>query len=135
MRGKDATGAGRAPGIDAVPGPRAGAAALSRLPSAGRPARDDPSRPLLARLDRAPAGRPILLVAPGGYGKTTVLGQWVARAAAVCAWVVLDREDDDPSSLALHIALALQVALPLDAETLGLSERVLARRASTRPTC
>ena len=39
---------------------------------------------LLARLDRAPAGSLILLAAPGGYGKTTLLSQWVAQAAA-CA--------------------------------------------------
>jgi LuxR family maltose regulon positive regulatory protein len=127
MRGKDATGARPAPSLDALPGPRAGA---PQSPGAVRPPADRPGTirrvPLLARLDRAPAGEPILLVAPGGYGKTTLLGQWVARAADVCAWVVLDREDDDPSSLALHIALALQVALPLDAETLGLSDRVLA---------
>jgi LuxR family maltose regulon positive regulatory protein len=127
MRGKDATGLGPAPGLDALPGPRP---AAPLPPGAFRPPADRPGTirrvPLLARLDRAPAGAPILLVAPGGYGKTTLLGQWVARAASVCAWVVLDREDDDPSSLALHIALALQVAL--DAETLGLSERVLGRR-------
>jgi LuxR family maltose regulon positive regulatory protein len=81
---------------------------------------------LLARLDRAPAGSLILLVAPGGYGKTTVLSQWVAQAAAVCAWVTADRDDTDPGSLARHIALALQVALPLDARAVGLSARVTA---------
>jgi LuxR family maltose regulon positive regulatory protein len=128
MRGKHATGAGRAPGLDALPGPRA----TAPLPSAVRLPADRPGTirraRLLARLDRAPPGQLIVLVAPGGYGKTTLLGQWVARAAAVCAWLVLDQNDDDPSSLAPHIALALQVALPLDAEALGLSERVLARR-------
>jgi LuxR family transcriptional regulator, maltose regulon positive regulatory protein len=82
---------------------------------------------LLARLDRAPAGSPILLVAPGGYGKTTLLSQWVASAAAVCAWVTADADDNDPSSLALHIALALQAALPLEARTVGLSDRLHAR--------
>src|SRR3954452_16005785 len=128
MRGKHAAGAGRAPGLDALPGPRA----TAPLPSAVRLPADRPGTirraRLLARLDRAPPGQLIVLVAPGGYGKTTLLGQWVARAAAVCAWLVLDQNDDDPSSLAPHIALALQVALPLDAEALGLSERVLARR-------
>ena len=37
-----------------------------------------------------------------------------------------DRDDDEPGSLALHIALALQVALPLDAGAVGLSPRVTA---------
>src|SRR5947209_1905024 len=81
---------------------------------------------LLARLDRAPAGSLILLVAPGGYGKTTVLSQWAA-SAAVCAWITADAADNDPGSLALHIALALRAALPLEAPALGLSDRLEAR--------
>jgi len=79
---------------------------------------------LLARLDRARGGSLMLLVAPGGYGKTTVLSQWVAQAAVVCAWVTADPDDTDPGRLAWEIAVALQVALPLDARTLGLSAPV-----------
>src|SRR4051794_16497135 len=69
---------------------------------------------LLARLDSAPAGSLILLVAPGGYGKTTALSQWVPRAGAVSAWVRVGRDDNDAGRLARHIARALQVAVPLD---------------------
>ncbi|HYJ75097.1 MAG TPA: LuxR C-terminal-related transcriptional regulator [Kineosporiaceae bacterium] len=67
---------------------------------------------LLARLDRAPVAAMVLLVAPGGYGKTTLLSQWAARPADPCAWVTAGPDDNDPDLLALHIALALQSALP-----------------------
>ena len=63
-----------------------------------RAARDGPSRRLLARLDRAPASSLVLLVAPGGYGKTTVLSQWVARPPPCAPGSTLDRDDNDPES-------------------------------------
>src|SRR3954453_617672 len=76
---------------------------------------------LLARLDRPPAAPMVLLVAPGGYGKTTLLSQWAERSAPACAWVPADPGDNDPRLLALHIALALQAALPFDARVAGLA--------------
>jgi LuxR family maltose regulon positive regulatory protein len=82
---------------------------------------------LLTRIEAAPADAPVLLVAPGGYGKTTLLAQWAASAAAV-AWLTLGADDNDPTHLALRIALALQAALPLDAKAVGLSRRLRARR-------
>jgi LuxR family maltose regulon positive regulatory protein len=81
---------------------------------------------LLGRFDRMPEAA-VLLVAPGGYGKTTVLTQWAASAAAV-AWVTAGTDDNDPGSLALHIALALRAALSLDAEAAELLEPLSARR-------
>jgi LuxR family maltose regulon positive regulatory protein len=81
---------------------------------------------LLARFDRTPDAA-VLLVAPGGYGKTTVLTQWAASAATV-AWVTTGADDNDPGYLAQHIALALLAAFPVEAEEVGLSDRLRARR-------
>ena len=56
-------------------------------------------RPALGReLDRAVDV--VLLCAPAGYGKTTLLADWVnASSDADTAWVRVDRDDDDPRRL------------------------------------
>src|SRR5215212_3538034 len=66
---------------------------------------------LAAAPDRAPL---ILLTAPAGYGKTTVLSQWAAEDSREFAWVTVDEADGDPVRLAGHVALALHRIEPLD---------------------
>lgn len=59
------------------------------------------------------ARRPILLVAaPAGFGKTTLVAQWLAdeRGPSVAAWVSLDARDNDPVRLWTHVAMALEAA-------------------------
>ncbi|MEU4215749.1 LuxR C-terminal-related transcriptional regulator [Actinoplanes sp. NPDC026623] len=56
----------------------------------------------------------ILVTAPAGYGKTTVLGQWAAADSREFAWVTVDEADGDPVRLACHIAVALHRIRPLD---------------------
>jgi LuxR family maltose regulon positive regulatory protein len=50
-----------------------------------------------------------LLVAPAGYGKTTVLSEWAASDPRPFAWVGLDAEHDDPRALMATIGDALGV--------------------------
>jgi LuxR family transcriptional regulator, maltose regulon positive regulatory protein len=54
-----------------------------------------------------------LIVAPSGYGKTTVLSQWSERDERPFAWVSLDAEDNDPTRLLSAIALALDAVEPI----------------------
>jgi LuxR family transcriptional regulator, maltose regulon positive regulatory protein len=54
-----------------------------------------------------------LIVAPAGYGKTTVLSQWSERDERPFAWVNLDAEDNDPRNLLSAIALALDAVEPI----------------------
>jgi LuxR family maltose regulon positive regulatory protein len=59
------------------------------------------------------AQRPVTLIAaPAGYGKTTVVAQWLASPSrpATVAWVSLDASDNDPVRLWTHIARALDRA-------------------------
>ncbi len=49
----------------------------------------------------------VTLVAPPGYGKTTVLAQWSASQVRPVAWVSLDKEDNDPSVLLADAAAAM----------------------------
>jgi LuxR family maltose regulon positive regulatory protein len=66
---------------------------------------------LAAAPDRASL---ILLTAPAGYGKTSVLSQWAAEDSREFAWVTVDEADGDPVRLAGHVALALHRVQPLD---------------------
>src|SRR5438874_8564911 len=60
-----------------------------------------PRESLLARLDEGLGHKLTLLSAPAGFGKTTLVSEWVAarsegRDALSVAWVLLDRGDNDP---------------------------------------
>jgi LuxR family maltose regulon positive regulatory protein len=82
---------------------------------APRPGPDRVRRPrLLERLDAA-TGLPLTVVsAPPGFGKTTLLAQWVAtRPPGSTAWVSLDADDNDPVRLWAHVCAALGVHGPL----------------------
>jgi LuxR family transcriptional regulator, maltose regulon positive regulatory protein len=68
---------------------------------------------LVNRLRAAGAFPVVLVVAPAGYGKTTLLAQWAARDVRQFAWISLDERDNDPTILLRHIAAALDRVLPL----------------------
>jgi LuxR family transcriptional regulator, maltose regulon positive regulatory protein len=59
--------------------------------------------------------RPIVsVVAPPGYGKTTLLSQWAERNGQAFAWVSVDEADNDPKVLLSYIAEALDAVEPID---------------------
>jgi LuxR family maltose regulon positive regulatory protein len=62
----------------------------------------------------------ILVSAPAGYGKTTVLRQWVECDERPAAWLQLERLHDDPVALLCYLADALGEFAPLDPRTRGL---------------
>jgi LuxR family transcriptional regulator, maltose regulon positive regulatory protein len=58
--------------------------------------------------------RPIVsVVAPAGYGKTTLLAQWAERDGRAFAWVSVDEKDNDPKVLLTYIAEALDAIEPV----------------------
>ena len=73
-----------------------------------------PRLPLIERLalgDRCPI---VSVVAPPGYGKTTLLSQWAGRNGQAFAWVSVDEGDNDPKVLLTYIAEALNAVEPID---------------------
>jgi LuxR family maltose regulon positive regulatory protein len=54
------------------------------------------------------------VVAPAGYGKTTLLAQWAQRDPRRFAWITLDERDNDPVVLLRHIAAALEHDGPIE---------------------
>lgn len=74
-----------------------------------------PRERLLRRL-RASDGRPIVaVVAPPGYGKTTLLSQWAETDGRPIVWVTVDDRDNDPSVLLTYLAAGLERIRPIDA--------------------
>jgi LuxR family maltose regulon positive regulatory protein len=54
----------------------------------------------------------VLVSAPPGYGKSTVLGSWVQGWQGPAAWVSLDPGDNDPATFLTHLAEALSSVEP-----------------------
>jgi LuxR family maltose regulon positive regulatory protein len=72
---------------------------------------------LLARL-RAPRAVPtVTVVAPAGYGKTTLLALWAEADDRPFAWLSLDPHDNDPIVLLTHLAVTLDRISPLPLES------------------
>src|SRR5580704_3314236 len=68
---------------------------------------------LIGRLAREDLRPIVSLVAPPGYGKTTLLAQWAARDRQAFAWVSLDEQDNDPKVLLSYVAEALDAVEPV----------------------
>ncbi|MGH2388462.1 MAG: hypothetical protein ACRDIE_09690, partial [Chloroflexota bacterium] len=78
-----------------------------------RPVRLASRERLLVPLDAAAReGQVILLVAPGGSGKTTLVADWASRATLPVAWYHLDPSDRDTGRMLQGIVAAVDVALP-----------------------
>jgi LuxR family maltose regulon positive regulatory protein len=56
------------------------------------------------------------VVAPAGYGKTTLLAKWAEADPRPFAWVALDGRDDDALVLLRYIAAAIHGVEPMPAE-------------------
>ncbi len=69
-------------------------------------------RPRLSqRLGEGLARRLTLVCAPAGFGKTTLVSEWLRTLAGVsAAWLTLDEEDNDPARFLDYLIAALQSA-------------------------
>ncbi|MGE5648759.1 MAG: LuxR C-terminal-related transcriptional regulator [Bacillota bacterium] len=69
-----------------------------------------PRELLLARLERHADVHLVLLLTPAGYGKTTLMGQWmnrILRRRGQACWLTLDQADNDPACLMCYLYGAL----------------------------
>ncbi len=67
---------------------------------------------LLCRLDEGLARSLTLLVAPPGFGKSTLLAQWLASRGQPAAWLSLDAADNDPARFWTYVIVALETLHP-----------------------
>ena len=68
---------------------------------------------LIERLTRADAPPIVSVVAPSGFGKTTLLSQWAEQDGRAFAWVPVEDADNDPKVLLSRIAQALDAVEPI----------------------
>jgi LuxR family maltose regulon positive regulatory protein len=78
-----------------------------------------PSRPkivlrshLIERLNEGLHRKLTLISAPVGYGKTTLVSDWLSKLDIRAAWLSLDPEDDEPRRFWAYMVAALQTIQP-----------------------
>ena len=74
---------------------------------------------LLDRLTAASSVPVVALVAPPGYGKTTLLAHWVEQDPRPVVWLSADQHDNDPAVLLTYLAVALDRVEPIDPRVFG----------------
>src|SRR5574339_595406 len=67
-----------------------------------------PRQHILASLDAGLPGKITLVSAPAGFGKTTVVSEWIQDRGHPAAWLSLDKNDNDPSRFLIYLIAALQ---------------------------
>ncbi len=79
------------------------------------------SRPrLVERLNEGLHRKLTLISAPAGFGKTTLVSEWVAVSGQQTAWLSLDEPDNDPARFLTYLVAALQtVATDIGGGVLG----------------
>lgn len=86
------------------------------------------SRPRLVEALRHGAGQKLtVVVAPAGFGKTTLLATWLADGDEANAWVSLDVNDNEPTLFWAYFVRALQRIHP------GVGRRAIALLESSPP--
>ena len=68
---------------------------------------------LIERLANRDARPVVSVVAPAGYGKTTLLSQWAEHNGQAFGWVSVDEKDNDPKVLLSYVAKALDAVEPI----------------------
>jgi len=76
---------------------------------------------LTARLDE---GRRLTLVsAPAGFGKSTLVSEWIAGSGRPAAWLSLDSEDNDPTRFLIYLVSSLRtIPINIGDSLLGMLE-------------
>lgn len=90
-------------------------------------------RRLFERLEAGSAGRLVVVAAPAGFGKTTLVAAWAAaaeRAGRAVAWVSLDDGDNDDSRFWSYVLEALGRVCP---DATRQARALLTARDSPRP--
>ncbi len=84
---------------------------------------------LIERLNEglAPGRRLSLISAPAGFGKTTLVSEWVASIGRPTAWLSLDEGDNDPTRFLAYLVAALQTVAA------NIGQEVMAALQSPQP--
>ena len=87
---------------------------------------------LIERLNEGLEGKLTLISAPAGFGKTTLVSEWLAGCERPVAWLSLDEGDNDPARFLTYLVAALQTIAAKIGEGCWLRSNPLSRRRSNR---
>jgi LuxR family maltose regulon positive regulatory protein len=82
---------------------------------------------LVERLSEGVHGKLTLISAPAGFGKTTLVCEWIGGCGKQVAWLSLDEGDNDPTRFLTYLAAAMQMIIP------SVGERALGVLQSPQP--
>jgi LuxR family maltose regulon positive regulatory protein len=78
---------------------------------------------LIDRLNQGLSGDVTLVIAPAGYGKTTLVAEWAAQATLPVAWLTVDAKDNDATTFVTYFIAAIRTLFPEACPTsLGLAQ-------------
>lgn len=72
---------------------------------------------LIERLNAGLNSKVTLLSAPAGFGKTTLLVQWLETSDSSIAWLSLDENDNELSTFVYYLTSAIQAVIPNGCQT------------------
>ena len=120
--------------ITGMPGNGAAIMVLCPHPSLTAKLYVPPTRPrivfrsrLIERLNEGLHNKLTLISAPAGFGKTTLVSEWIASCGRPVAWLSLDEGDNDPNHFLTYFIAALQTIAA------NIGEEVLNVLASPQP--
>lgn len=82
---------------------------------------------LLEQLNEGLSSKLTLIAAAAGFGKTTLVSQWIAACDVDVAWLSLDEADNDSNRFLTYLVAALQTVQP------HLGDSILAALQTTQP--
>jgi LuxR family transcriptional regulator, maltose regulon positive regulatory protein len=82
---------------------------------------------LIEQLNEGLVGKLTLISAPAGFGKTTLVSEWIASCGMPVAWLSLDKGDNDPARFISYLVKALQMIQA------GIGEGLLVALQSPQP--
>jgi len=88
---------------------------------------------LIERLNAGLDRKLALISAPAGFGKTTLMAEWVAECSVPVAWLSLDEEDNDPTRFWNYVIGAFQTVEAPPNATGYLGEAALTALQSLQP--
>ncbi len=74
-----------------------------------------------------------LISAPAGFGKTTLVNQWIAGGERAAAWLSLDEGDSDPARFVTYLVAALQTIAARQSPVSNIGEGLLGMLQSPQP--
>ncbi len=87
---------------------------------------------LIDRLNSGLSGKLTLISAPAGFGKTTLISEWISQSDIPFCWISLDENDNDPGRFLAYLTASLQsIEIDVDLESIKLLQNPERRQIET----